>query len=78
MAKIDMNYINKVDKERNSIHDKVYTTFSSFDNCGVHYVQIDTYGRSNREQPGKISQSIQLDKETASFLVELLKREFDL
>ena len=70
--------INKVDKDRNIIHDKVYTTFSSFDNYGVHYVQIDTYGRSNREQPGKISQSIQLDKETASYLVDLLKREFDL
>ena len=78
MAQIDINNINKVDKDRNIIHDKVYTTFSSFDNCGVHYVQIDTYGRSNREQPGKISQSIQFDRETASYLVDLLKREFEL
>ena len=78
MAQIDINRIEKLNKDRNTIHDKVYTTYSSFDSYGRHYVQIDTYGRSDREQPGKISQSIQLDKETASYLVDLLKREFDL
>lgn len=78
MAQIDINRIEKLNKERNTIHDKAYTTYSSFDNYGRHYVQIDTYGRSDREQPRKISQSIQLDKETASYLVDLLKREFDL
>lgn len=78
MAQIDINRIEKLNKERNTIHDKAYTTYSSFDSCGRHYVQIDTYGRSDREQPRKISQSIQLDKETASYLVDLLKREFDL
>lgn len=56
----------------------MYATYSTFDSYGEHYVQIDTYGRSDREQPGKISQSIQLDKEMASYLVDLLKREFDL
>lgn len=42
------------------------------------YVQIDTYGRINRENPEKISQSIQFDKDTAAFLVNLLKKEFEL
>lgn len=78
MAQIDINRIEKLNKERNTIRDKAYTTYSSFDSYGRHYVQIDTYGRSDREQPRKISQSIQLDKETASYLVDLLKREFDL
>ena len=78
MAQIDINRIEKLNKERNTIHDKSYTTYSAFDSYGRHYVQIDTYGRSDREQPRKISQSIQLDKETASYLVDLLKREFDL
>lgn len=78
MAQIDINRIEKLNKERNAIHDKAYTTYSSFDSYGRQYVQIDTYGRSDREQPRKISQSIQLDKETASYLVDLLKREFDL
>ncbi len=78
MAQIDIKTIEKLSKERNMIHEKVYATYSIFDNYGEHYVQIDTYGRSDREQPGKISQSIQLDKETASYLVDLLKSEFDL
>ena len=45
---------------------------------GEHYVQIDTYGKSGRDLPGKISQSIQLDFETAKFVYDLLKKEFDL
>lgn len=39
-------------------------------------MQIDMYGRETRENPGKASQVIQFDKETAQFMVELLKREF--
>ena len=78
MAQLDIEKIERLNKDRNTVHEKVYTTYSTFNSCGRHYVQIDTYGRSDREQPGKISQSIQLDKETASYLVDLLKREFDL
>lgn len=51
----------------------MYATYSTFDSYGEHYVQIDTYGRSDREQPGKTSQSIQLDKEMASFWLICLK-----
>ncbi len=76
MAQIDIKTIERLDKDRNTIHEKVYTTYSTFDNYGKHYVQIDTYGRSDREQPGKISQSIQLDEESAKYLFELLKTEF--
>ena len=39
---------------------------------------LDTYGRIERENPEKISQSIQLDKETAQFLVDILCKEFDI
>lgn len=78
MAQIDIRTIERLNKERNTIHEKVYATYSTFDSYCEHYVQIDTYGRSDREQPGKISQSIQFDKETASYLVDLLKKEFDL
>lgn len=45
---------------------------------GARYVQIDTYGRSDREHPGKISQLIQLDEEAAKFIVDLLLSEFNL
>lgn len=78
MAQIDINKIEKLSKDRNTIHEKVYTTYSSFDSNGAHYVQIDTYGRSDREIPGKISQSLQLDKETASYVIDLLRKEFNL
>ena len=77
MAQIDVSKIEKIDKERVTIHEKVYTTFSTFDSYGKHYVQIDTYGRSDREMQGKISQSIQLDEESARYLVDLLKAEYN-
>ena len=76
MAQIDIATIEKLYKDRNTIHEKVYTTYSTFDSCGKHYVQIDTYGRSDREQPGKISQSIQLDEKSARYLFDLLKAEY--
>lgn len=76
MAQIDITTIEKLIKDRNTVHEKVYTTYSTFDNYGKHYVQIDTYGRSDREQPGKISQSIQLDEKSAKFLFDLLKSEY--
>ena len=60
------------------IHDKVYTTYTVFDAAGNRYVQIDTYGKIDRENPEKISQSIQFDKQTAEFFVDLLKKEFDI
>ncbi|MBO4982660.1 MAG: methionyl-tRNA formyltransferase [Clostridia bacterium] len=77
MAQIDVTKIEKIDKERVTIHEKVYTTYSVFDDCGKHFVQIDTYGRSDRELPGKISQSIQLDESSAKYLFDLLKKEYN-
>ena len=77
MAQIDIETIEKSDKDRNTIHEKVYTTYSTFDNDGKHYVQIDTYGRNEREQPGKISQSIQLDEQSAKYIFDLLKKEYN-
>ena len=31
MARIDMDSITKIEKERNSVHSKVYTTFTIFE-----------------------------------------------
>lgn len=45
MASIDIKTIEKLHKERNTIHEKVYATYSTFDNYGEHYVQSDTYDR---------------------------------
>lgn len=79
MARLDLATIKKIDKERNTVHAAVTTTYTVFDSDdGDHYVQIDTYGRSNRVIPEKISQSFQLDRKSAEFLVELLRKEFSL
>lgn len=78
MAQIDLDTIKCIDKDRNSVHTKVYTTYTVFEQDRNKYFQMDTYGKSDREMPGKISQSIQFDKESAKFLVEILKKEFNL
>jgi hypothetical protein len=62
--------------ERNSIHEEISATYTAFHNSGRTFLQIDTYGRSDREIPGKKSQSIQLDEQGAEALFKILKKEF--
>ena len=78
MAQINLDTIKRIDKDRNSVHTKVHATYTVFEIDGEKYFRIDTYGKNEREMPEKISQTIQLDKESAKFIVELLKKEFDL
>lgn len=78
MAQIDIRNLTKVDKERNTVHDQVYATYTVFDNNGEKYLQIDTYGKAARENPEKISQSFQFNREVASALANLLIEEFGL
>lgn len=78
MARLNLDTIKKIEKERVSVHTKVTTTYSIFDENGERYVQIDTYGKNDRVIPEKISQSIQIDRECAKFLVKLLVNEFDI
>ncbi|WP_130850110.1 methionyl-tRNA formyltransferase [Intestinimonas timonensis] len=54
MAQISLDSIKRIEKYRNTIHDKVYTTYTTFEADGEKYVQIDTYGRIGRENPEKI------------------------
>ena len=77
MAQIDIETIIHINKERNSLHAKVFTTYTSFEQDGKKYFQLDTYGRADREMPEKISQSIQFDEESARLLINLLVKEFD-
>ena len=78
MAQIDIKTMHEISKERNTIHDKVSATYTVFEQDGKKYFQIDTYGKDKREIKGKISQSIQLDKASAKYLIKLLVDEFDL
>ena len=77
MAQIDIQHIKKIDKTTNHIHEKVSATYTVFEKDGKKYLQIDTYGRIERENLEKISQSIQLDKETARYIIDLIETEFD-
>ena len=78
MAQITIEKLSKIEKNRNMLHDVVEATYTTFEKNGDTYFQIDTYGKSGRENPNKVSQSIQIDKETARVLVDILKKEFSL
>lgn len=39
-------------------------------------VQIQSYGRSDREEPDTVSQVMQFDENSARQLVDILRREF--
>lgn len=78
MAQISLDSIERIEKTRNQLHEKVQTTYTVFEKDGRKYVQFDTYGKDDRDNPEKISQSLQIDEETARFLVRLLIKEFEL
>lgn len=78
MAQIDIRNLTKVNKERNTVHDQVYATYTVFDSNGEKYLQIDTYGKATRDNPEKISQSFQFNREAATCLANLLIKEFEL
>jgi hypothetical protein len=64
--------------DRNSIHDAIEATYTTFERDGRGFVQIDSYGRAEREIPGKKSQSIQLDETSARQLFQILSDFFRL
>ena len=78
MAQINAASMDQVYKQRNYIHEEAPATYTVFTENGETYFQIDTYGRADREHPEKISQSFQLDRSTALFLVYLLRAEFEI
>jgi hypothetical protein len=62
--------------DRNSIHDAIDATYTTFERDGRRFLQIDSYGRAAREMPGKKSQSIQLDEKSARELFDILRDAF--
>ena len=78
MAQINAATMDRLDKQRNSVHEEAPATYTVFSENGETYFQIDTYGRTDREHPEKISQSIQLNKDSARRIAKLLIDTFDL
>lgn len=63
-------------RERVGFHDPAKATYSAYEIGGHKMLQVDTYGRSTREIPGKISQSIQLDERSGRQLFDILADHF--
>jgi len=78
MAQINENTFSKKDRDRYSIHEKIDSSYSIFSIDGEKFFQIDMYGKSDREIPGKVSQTIQFDKTVAKKIIDILKNEFNL
>ena len=68
----------KLELERSQLHGEVEAKYAVFERDGKGFVQINTYGSVDRQIPGQMSQTIQLDKEGAEALVGILKRTFAL
>lgn len=62
--------------DRGRVHGEVACTYATFEVEGRRYLQLDTYGSTDRVMPGKISQSIQLDQNGARLLKKLLEQTF--
>lgn len=62
--------------EQNSTHKEIEATYTSFERDGRKFLQLDSYGRSDRQIPGKKSQSFQFDETGAERLYSILKKEF--
>ena len=59
--------------DRNSIHDGIDATYTTFERDGRMFIQVDSHGRAEREIPGKKSQTFQLDKKSARELFDILR-----
>jgi|LauGreDrversion4_2_1035121.scaffolds.fasta_scaffold340500_2 hypothetical protein len=70
MARVD-SLVN-AQRERTSVHEAVHATFHVFEVEGQTILQIDTYGRADRQIPGKISQSLQFGPEGLKSLRKIL------
>ena len=68
---------NEKQRERYGTHTGIEADYYVLKTDGkVQLLQIDTRGSSAREIPDKLSQTIQLDRESAYSLFNILKKEF--
>ncbi len=77
MAQSDLSTIAEITKNNPKVQGKAKFTYSSYDLDDKHYLQIDMYGGKDRKKKNQVSQAIQLDKDTAKYLYNLLQKEFN-
>jgi hypothetical protein len=68
----------KQDASNSRIQSQVEAGYNDFIFSGERYARIQTFGSDNRKITGKQSQNIQLNKESAKQLIQLLNKTFDL
>lgn len=78
MALIKKGHMKPITKDRINKHGTTEATYTTFVENGEKIFQIDTYGSEGRIIKDKVSQSIQLDRESAIELIGLLIKEFVL
>ena len=61
--------------ERVTPHSEVDCTYTIVHDAGVRYLQLDTYGSSERMMKDKKSQSLRLSPEAIAQLKEIIARE---
>jgi hypothetical protein len=66
----------QIQKETNRVHESVECGWARFERDGETYLQLDTYGSSDRQIPGKVSQSIQLNATAAAGLYRIIRQTF--
>lgn len=58
------------------VHQPVECGYAAADVGGQRVLQLETYGSRDREMPGKVSQSLQLDEDGARKLKRILEAAF--
>lgn len=65
-----------VQKERQHVHRPTECSASVISVDGKRYLQLDTYGSADRQDRGKLSQSVQLSENAAAQLRRLIGEIF--
>ena len=69
---------NREDMARNKVQDAIDASYTVFDRDGATFVQFNTRGSPLRKNPGKTSQTFQLDEASARQMFDILKAAFKL
>lgn len=77
MALLKVESIIKITKNSH-LHKTTDCTYTVFTKDNKKYMRFDTYGSVDRKTMPKPSQTIQFDKDTAEFIIGILKKEFDI
>ena len=62
--------------DRMQLHDPIDAKYFLHEHDGRKFIQVSTYGRSDRQEPGKLSQTFQLDEKAAEQLFAIISQHF--